>query len=544
VSDAAGDHHKGALRRVVAANWELIPLLLLAAAVYRPWASPALPLTDFGEFFSKLDTSQSLLSQLVTLTRYYMGEGRLCLLQYLHVTLATNAFGAWAPGWFWSYFALNGIVLILGFTWFRRTGVGRFAAFAALGLWATMGPVAEGWIRPTGEPIALIFFLIALHLATNFADAPDWRRRIVIIAACAVAIVFSKEMLVVLLLAGWLVSRVRVVDRTWKWAPWSRRDTVLLAVVTVAVIIALIPVGYVAMTAPKGNYASRYGESMSLAFTAIRVESVLIPTSSRLKNLLHVFNDPGWILLLSLPALLWIRMIVGGIVHSSRSTIVWPLTISLLWVTIGIVAYLPWPSRGGFYMIPFAFGAMFGAAHALSGLFSKGRSESLAGILAVGLLLTVNAAESRSILYRFQLTSRLTSEVVNRLASAGNIDLLVAAVPQPIKAGKFGLARNLKGFAEATTGVRIAQQSELPCKEAAGEIENSTEIVVVSFDQGCGRLTPASVEITASVPRAKWPRLWTNEYLSGRIYITRGANAARGLASVTSHQAGSHSAQN
>ncbi|MGH9422662.1 MAG: hypothetical protein ACRD3J_21995, partial [Thermoanaerobaculia bacterium] len=152
-------------------RWDVALLLLLAAAVYRPWNAPHLPLTDFGIFLAARGTSHSLLSQYAGVASYYISEGRFFLLQVLYMVLGSAAFGTWGPGWHWTYFVLNSIALVLARNFFSRIGIRPVASFIVLALWVLMEPTAELWLRPAGEILAVILFLSALHLLLNYADA-------------------------------------------------------------------------------------------------------------------------------------------------------------------------------------------------------------------------------------------------------------------------------------------------------------------------------------------------------------------------------------
>ena len=452
-------------------------VIVLAAIVYQPWGARALPLTDFGTFLPLLDHTQSLWSQMVTITSYYMDEGRLCIFPYLIFVLAGNAFGMWAPGWYWTYFALNGAVIVLGWAVLRRTGISRPAALLALALWTTMSATPEVWIRPTGEPVALIFFLIALYHAVNFNQSSDWRRRIAVIAACSAGIVFSKGMLVVLLPAGWLMSRLEFSGGSWKWAPWTRKDSWLLAVAGGAIVLCMVPIGYVALTAPPGNYAAQFGEATSpFELVLRRLEIVWIPTMPALAKFARLANDPAWILLLLLPALIWIRMIVGGVVEGGRR-IFWPIGISCIWVALGIASYVPWPGGDAFYMVPFAFGAMFGAAHALDAMMSVGRAAR-AGVLAVtAMLICITSVESNTVVQRYRLRAHLNGGLIDNIARGGNPEHLVAAVRIRPEEERWGWARNLEGFAKFAAGTKVGHARDLTCEEARVALQSTPGMV-------------------------------------------------------------------
>lgn len=500
-------------------NWEVLLLLALALAVYQPWNSRILPVTDFGTFLAERDPSDSLLEQFASLVRYYAVDGRFCLIIYLEFVLAIKAFGTWSPGWYWMYFVLNCIVLLLGRNFILRTGAKRAAAFVALALWATMGPTAEGWIRPTGEPLALIFFFVALRFAFNYSEAADWRRRAFVVAACAVGIVYSKEILVVLLPVVWLMSRFVVRDGVWTWARWSKQDAFLLGVVAIATSAALAPVVYVAMTAPQANYASLYGQSMQpWVATMRRLESVMIPAAPRLHRLVNLLVDPGWTLLFTLPNLLWVRLIVGGIITGPKRRIGWPLLMSATWITMGLIAYFPWPITDAFYMLPFAFGAMFGAAHAISCMIAESRAR-LRVVILVGALLIVSAAvEGRTVVYHRQLRAKLYGGVISVVAGRGGADVLIGATPEPAS-DRRSWARTIRGFGEATVGMRVGESHDMSCTAAKNALATTSGIVVISTEWGCGRLTANSVVVTESVPRYQWPWLWQRKQVVGRMYV-------------------------
>jgi hypothetical protein len=500
------------------ANWELVGILALVSIVFQPWNSTLLPVTDFGTFLAERGSSNSVILHFLNLTRYYAADGRFCLVPYLDFALATRIFGLWAPGWYWMYFVLNCVIIVLGREFFLRTGAGRVATFFTIALWATMGPTAEAWIRPTGEPFALIFLLIGLRSAINFADAPDWRRRIVILAVCAVGIVYSKEVLVVLLPVAWLFSRVRIDGRVWTWAPWQRRDTILLAVVFTVTLLALTPVAYVALTAPQQNYAAQYGQSLHPWSQMLhRLEIVVVPAAPRLHRIINLIVDPGWTLLFVLPNLLWIRLIAGGVVSGGKR-ILWPVLFSLVWISLGLLVYTPWPISDEFYMLPFAFGAMFGSAHAINCILNGSRRRLAAVAIACGILIAGASVEGRTVVYHRQLRAKLYAEVIDNLAARPSGGRLIGATPEPAPVRR-SWAKSIQGFGGATRGLRLASAEDQSCDAARKALSVRTDIVVVSTGWGCGKLVPNSEEIRATVPRYQWPWLWERHEVGATMYI-------------------------
>jgi len=500
------------------ANWEVVLLVVIAGVVYQPWNTPYLPLTDFGIFLVERGTSHSLWAQFVGISTYYIAEGRLLLFEYVHMTVASAVFGLWAPGWHWTYFVLMSAVLVLARSFLLMSGANRTATFITLALFATMAPVAEGWIKPTGEPIALIFFLLALRLAINYCDAADWKRRALLIGACTVGIVFAKELLVVLLPAGWLVSRLRLRDKQWEWAAWSERDMFLLMVVGASVVIAFVPVGYVFANATKNSYASQYGHAQPWRVTSERLESVLVPAVPRLRRLINLFVDPGFTLLLTLPSLLWIRLFVGGVATGPRKRIMWPLIIGVLWVILGVAAYFPWPTRAGYYMLPFALGTMFAAAHSFTLLLERSKSARWACIVVSGILFASTSLEARTILYQHQQRAHLNAELIDRIGKLGGARELIAATPTPTL-GRGGWASHLRGFGTVANGMKVGEARDMVCADAKRALATTPGAVVVSAASGCGKLSETSEYVGATVPTWQWPKLWERNTVEGRMYI-------------------------
>ena len=502
-------------------NWDVALILLIAAALYQPWDTPHLPLTDFGLFFGARGGSPSPLAQYANVAGYYISEGRLCLISYLYLVTGSIAFGTWAPGWHWMYFVLNACVLILAQRLLSRMGVGRAATFVALALWATMGPTAELWLRPAGEPIALIFFLTAAHLALGYSDAGDWKRRAVLIALCTIGIAFSKEVLLALLPAGWLISRLRLLEGELRWTQWSQRDTYLLKLVGACVAISIVPIAYVAMHASETSYVAQYSTASSRWEVFVRrLEVVLVPSSPRLHLLKRLANDPAWSLIRILPSLAWIGLAAIAVTSKKRRTIKWPIVVGAAWIGAGLVAYVPWPSQAMFYMMPFALGTMFAAAHLLDGPLSKGSRDRRAAIALCTVMIFASAVDARGILQQGRLRAALNRGVIRAISAEGRADVLIGAVRSPLS-GTGGWAHHLRGFALAENGTVITRWADMPCAEAEKALRSVPGAVVVSAGGGCGQLADGSLVISSSVHQRVWPAVWRQTISAGKMYVAR-----------------------
>jgi hypothetical protein len=499
-------------------NWGLLFIVLVCAIVYRPWDAPHLPLTDFGIFLEARGTSHNLFSQYAGVASYYMAEGRACFITFLYMVLGGAAFGTWAPGWHWTYFALNSTVIILAWNFLARIGINRLTAFVVLSLWAVMGPTAELWYRPAGEAVALIFFIIALGQALNYAESDDWRRRGIVIAFCAAGIILSKEMLVVLLPAGWLVSRLIVRDGNWSWAKWTRRDTYLLAMVSGVVLALSIPIAYIASHAHSASYAGQYGfASIRWSLLFDRMELTLIPAAPRLHWLVALRSDTAWTLVRVLPNIAWIAMIVVTAIAARKGRRLWPVVIGTTWAMIGVLAYLPWPGDGAFYMMPFAAGTMFLAAHTLNDPLAS-RKHRRPVFLISSALIVIAAVEARSTINQHRLRASLNAHVISEIARHGNTSVLLAAVPKPLQ-GTGGWANHLRGFGNVEKGIVVREWRDLNCADAIKALDSIPDAVVVSAASGCEQLPVNSVVVKDSTTRMVWPYIWRAVKSPGRMYV-------------------------
>jgi hypothetical protein len=379
-----------------------------------------------------------------------------------------------------------------------------------------MQPFADGWLRPTGETLGLIFIFIALRAALRYADAPDWRRNIVIIALCAAATIFAKEMLVSLIPVIWLVTRLQRRDGVMRRAPWTERDKLLAIVLSLTVVLALAPVAYVALHAPAGSYASRYGSGrFDFGLTLYRLEITLFPGRGRLSTLTRVWQDPAWRLLLVLPNLVWLGLMVDGLSTRLARRNLWPLAVGVLWISAGIIAYIPWPSHATFYMIPFGFGMVLIAAHSLTWIAERGEMEYRGAVTLAAALAIITAIEARNLVHQHDLRVRVDSAIIQSLSKYPGVTNVVAAVPEPGRPGSWGWARELTEFGHVVNGTHPMRSADVSCAEARRLLADTTGTVVVSALEGCGMIGSGR-EIDVSVPLRLWPYLW-NEQRIGRV---------------------------
>ncbi|MDO8500888.1 MAG: hypothetical protein Q7S20_03505 [Gemmatimonadaceae bacterium] len=513
-------------------NWEVLLILSLAAAVFRPWSMSILPTFDFSEFLPQAAAHDSSIAQYIAIVAELGTQGRMCLLQYVHMVIAWQAFGMWAPGWHWTYFALLSAVVIAGWKVMLRVGVSRPAATIALTVWAMMEPTAGAWLRPTGEPIALLLALLAFRVGLGYADASDWRRRAVIVVSCAVGAMLAKDVLAAIVPLCWIGTRFRVHDGNWEWTPWQRRDTILILALAAAVLAVMVPIAYVALNAPKGNYAGQFGEKLfDLSNAAERLQVTFLPLRERAPPLSRILNDPLWRLWILAPGLTWMCAVAAGLVIGVRRGRIWPIALAGVWSIVGVVVYAPWPGRAAFYMLPFAFGAAFGAAHALTWLLQT-RSTGRICLAGLAFVMAVTTFEARGIVYEHELRIGVDQHIMTRIAEIDGSDQLIAAVPKPAPPEMWGLGRRLAQFGHLYTGTPKVPGFDVSCAESRRLLESNPRTIAVSEDRACGILTTRSEPISMSVPRYRWPLLTGSFHTTRTAYVTRGAAVGGTIAVV------------
>ncbi len=508
-------------RNALARHGEFLLLVAFCALVYQPWAAPGLPILDFSEFLPKLAAHDSFWGSVRAVQQYLASQGRFSPVQYVYLAGAWKLFGTNAAGWHWTYFIVNAVVLFLARDILLRLGVRRTAALIALAFWAVMKPFSDGWVRPTGETLGLLFLLIGFRAALEYRTGTGWRRDAIIIALCCVAAVLSKEMLVVLIPVLWLVTRTDFGDGARFWRRWDERDTLLTAMLILAAVAALIPVAYVALHAQAGNYAARYGsEPIKLGLSLERFENMAFPGSVRLSSLKRVLADPAWRLLLVLPNLVWLGLLADGLTVRSGRKRSWVLLIGALWMMAGVLAYIPWPGHAVFYMIPFGFGVVLIAAHAMSSLLDQKRSTAVTALIFAGLLLAITSVEARDAVYQHDMRVELDESIIESIARAPGLTSVIAAVPDPAPPGGWGWARKLAEFGRVMHELPAVQSADASCRNAAEILARAPGTVIVSGLEGCGKLSPASKEVSASAPLRMWPTIFERRRLGRFAYVT------------------------
>jgi len=195
----------------------------------------------------------------------------------------------------------------------------------------------------------------------------------------------------------------------------------------------------------------------------------------------------------------------------------WPLVIGATWAMTGVLAYLPWPGDGAFYMMPFAAGTMFLAAHALNDPLSSRKHRRPVFLISSALIL-IAAVEARSTVNQHRLRASLNAHVIAEIARHGNTSVLLAAVPKPLE-GTGGWANHLRGFGNVEKGIVVREWRDLKCADAVRALDSIPDAVVVSSASGCNQLPLRSIVVRDSTVRMVWPYIWKPVKSEGRMYV-------------------------
>jgi hypothetical protein len=465
-------------------------LIGLAFLLYEPTRHRPFEILDFSEFLPILQAYNTWTQRFLALVRYYVhDQGRTNLLPYAAIALKWELFGgnvvAWQVARFLQMLTITAVVYHLC----RRMGAGRAGAGWASALLITAGSASDAWLRLTmGEPLGLMFLLLAMELAVPYQESPSWRGRANGIAFSLGAMVLCKETLVATIPCVLAIAACRQRDGAYERAGWSPR-AVGLAVRILAVMVVLggLIVG-VTTTAAGEAFASQYG-SVSPSAPAALITFVLFLLPSRIGLEPDVVSLPANLAFLALVGTGWVVRLRSRDAGSGTPIMIAGL---LLMPLAGAVVYAPWPMRELFYGLPFMVGPVLLLALAVTYLGRRGRAaEAVAqGLCAAILVLT--ALQARHLSAFRTARQEVNYELVRTLSALSAQDSAFVALqstfvevwrgPGPALM-RYGRLLTPRGSMPAVINVRC---EELPVILAAAS--SLAVRAVVSYSNTCGPL--------------------------------------------------------
>lgn len=365
-------------------GWILVPWLILGTTVlwlYTPWSARPYDVVDFFDFLPPLRASTSFGDAFSRLTALYADQGRLNVVGYALISIKWSLFGEEMLGWQLVRFAEMCLACLLLYRVLCALRASRTGAFVATGLFVASPSAATNWLRLTaGEAAGSLLILVLMLLLLRSTDRTATLPTLVLLAVTTLAIGLVKELLLSAVIVPAIVLRQLTEARSDRGLRSVLRSTRLWAVASGG-IIASVPVLYVALRAPGGSYAGRYGfEAVDAATTLMPLVVTLVPFAAD-----DGFTGPAMaaaaILFLLVLVIGWGVLLSPGNRTGERA-LLFGLGIGL--PLSGALIYAPWPAYALMYALPFQIGTAVLLAFAITAVH---RSRATAWALSVALLL-------------------------------------------------------------------------------------------------------------------------------------------------------------
>jgi hypothetical protein len=404
--------------RVVALH--LAVMLLFALLIYTPWARVPFTMLDYSEFLPLLRRSNSFMDGLGNLVSYYRSHGRTSYLAYAQLAANWTLFGARPVAWNMMVFSYMFAAAAAAWFLLVRLGCRYLTATAAASLLIAATPAIPGWQRPSGEPLALLFFCSALLLAHSYSTARQWRTRCVLLLFALLAIGLSKDLLAP-------IAAVPVIVACF-WEDglrWPRRSPRNVALLSGAVLIAAA-LAFIIVSAQLGRAPNAYTSGYRLA--NVSPEWVVTVYLLMLLPATSAFTVPQMVANVALITACVLGWTVRAEQTPGRSRLV--RLVSLLgFVLLGALLYAPVAWFSPLYGLPFFLGTVALLAGALARAAQGPHAVRwlVRAAAAIAILIAAGVAFNQS---RFEVAERrLDGRISNVLRSAPNLDSVLIAVP-------------------------------------------------------------------------------------------------------------------
>ena len=470
-------------------SWTL-GLVALGCLIYRPWEPIPFDITDFSEILPLLNETRGIWGRLQALITYFGGHGRINILSSTLMWSNWEIFGLWAPGWRLFRVLLLGVLI-----WaFLRTAL----SFGVKPLWSGLGaslfvlgrPASEGWLRLTGEPIAAVFFLLALGVALHYHRSNSPARTSLLIGTLGVLMILAKETMISCMPLLWLLAVTWQGESGIRIPKLNRHTltaTAILGTTTVALGSLMLLVS--SQSGPEA-YTGAYGTG---GLDLVRLQYNVLATVWPLGEPFQIFSIFG------ASSTLFVILGCGLAVRQGpRAPVLGGILFLLLISLSGPLVYLPWQRFEAFYAIPFLVGPAGLLALAARGLTGTSKVRATLVMGAVALLLVQPALDADRERDVRAITKVLNWEVARAVADVPNADSLLFAVPILPDQAWQGRGPAITRYANVIfqMGKVIPAADELCADEGEhlGETPNEVEIIV-SYHHWCGPIPGADKTI-------------------------------------------------
>ena len=481
-------------------------LVLVAGALYSPFASVPLEAVDFGEFVPLLREAGAGPAGFAAMLDYYGSRGRFNPVTFAYIVTQWSAFGLDPIGWQLTRFLTMSAVVAMAYVALRRLGRSALASALGCSLFVVARGAPESWMKVhIGEPLGTALMLLALQWAVAYQRALRWPIGAAAIAGMLTLAVLAKETMIAVIPFVVLVALLHQRGGAWALPAASRRNWGLVLLVgTVVTLGAVVPIAVTRGSATAGSYSTAYSLSaIDIPHAASVLRDVLLPGTTNMWSPMNV---------------VFIGLVAAGIAlriwrHGSPDVSWLEIAAATSLPVAGALVYLPWPHFVAFYALPFLFGSAFLLSIAIDQLL-RVRSSSLRwGVTAA---LVVFLAFGLKWVHwtgrRITASRHAMAEAVQRLANA-RPDLIVTLAPEPD-----GWNAHLLSSYGRATGRRLAAVIERSCDQAGRVFDEAHGFVLLVHHGGDCRLLDGD---------ARWPVHFRIErpysYLDGRFRRVRGA---------------------
>lgn len=483
----------------------------LSLVIMRPWRREAFPVWDYCDFLPHFRRAGGFWNTFNILTEIDRPNGLARHVDYAHFALTWVIAGDNPVGWQVqrALFMLLAAVLIVVAA--RRVGATPLAAGIAATLFTIAVPSTEGWLFLMAEPLGLILMLLFFIVGAGYSTAADWKRRAVLLAVLAFAVMSSKEILGVALPALVVFTVTWVPGHGFRRPAFDARTLWLAGLLTVVLAIQLWIVTSVLKQAPAGSYAGSFGgDALDLNRFSTRFQSMLLParySSAPASTVLYPAN------------MAFLLMLVLGLARPDgeqsrpRGWYWWAIGL-LSFPLVGAMFYAMWPRYSAFYGIPFFAGSMGLLVLAATGIERAHRLGRwlVLGLGAVAIWFSA-LASSRTVRQKHAIAA-LASDVVTALKQSPRLDSLFVVTPRqggrrwPVTGSEL---RRYAVALEAPDSI-LPVVRDLSCEQVIDRLQRPLGNSAVLNDLNpCGRLPQATFTWLRQVKYLDW--------LSARVRI-------------------------
>jgi hypothetical protein len=247
------------------------------------------------------------------------------------------------------------ILIILGvFALLRQLGASSVGAAFGASLYLSTTVAMTAWTRLTmGEPLGLIFLLLASLVGCRYQATKRWHAAGLCIGFLLVGAALSKEMLLAAAPLPWYLGCCHAGNGRFHSLHASPRNRWLTVAIGLCLLVTVIPVAWVGLTARHEAFSLQYGRAaLSAGVLVGRWFGFIIPSWPGIRPFTAAL--PTNFLFLSIVAL-GCRIALSD--KPARASTTALLLVSLALPTFGALSYAPWPLILPFYGLPFQLGS-------------------------------------------------------------------------------------------------------------------------------------------------------------------------------------------